>query len=174
MTILRPLDPARDGPALHAVFGDTESCRYLPDPPTRTVGETTALLRKWMTGCEDVTWAVTSEPDGDALGRVTYYREGADGVWGAGCMIIPAARGKNLAAKALAQTVPYMFGVKKARRLFADIDPDNIASVRVFERLGFQYEGRLRAAWDTHIGIRDSLIYSLIDSDPFQFSNCMD
>jgi RimJ/RimL family protein N-acetyltransferase len=29
-------------------------------------------------------------------------------------------------------------------------------------RLGFTLEGRLRAEWQTHIGVRDSLIYGLL------------
>jgi RimJ/RimL family protein N-acetyltransferase len=48
----------------------------------------------------------------------------------------------------------------------ADVDPDNIASARVFEQLGFRLEGRLRATWRTHIGVRDSLIFGLLPSDP--------
>jgi ribosomal-protein-alanine N-acetyltransferase len=48
------------------------------------------------------------------------------------------------------------------RRVFADVDPDNRASIKLLEMLGFQLEGRLRAEWETHIGIRDSLIYGLL------------
>ena len=48
------------------------------------------------------------------------------------------------------------------RRVFADIDPDNAPSIRLVERLGFTIEGRLRAEWETHIGVRDTLIYGLL------------
>ena len=47
-------------------------------------------------------------------------------------------------------------------RVFADIDPDNAASIGVVVRLGFRLEGRLRQAWKTHIGLRDSLIYGFL------------
>jgi RimJ/RimL family protein N-acetyltransferase len=30
------------------------------------------------------------------------------------------------------------------------------------EKLGFSLEGRLRAEWQTHIGLRDLLIYGLL------------
>ncbi len=53
----------------------------------------------------------------------------------------------------------------------ADVDPDNTASARVFEKLGFQLEGRLRGEWDVHIGIRDSLIFGLLRDDPRPWRN---
>ncbi|MNC99893.1 hypothetical protein D3C83_183340 [compost metagenome] len=59
-----------------------------------------------------------------------------------------------------------MFEKKGARRIVADIDPDNRTSIRTFERLGFKLEGRLRSEWEMHIGIRDSLIYGLLRDDP--------
>lgn len=45
-------------------------------------------------------------------------------------------------------------------------DDENMASIRLFERLGFQREGLLRANWKTHIGVRHSVIMGLIDIDP--------
>ena len=81
-------------------------------------------------------------------------------------MIAPAARGRNLAARGLAQGIDFVFDKKGARRIFADIDPENTASIRVFEKLGFLREGVLRAEWETHIGVRDSLIMGLTAFDP--------
>ncbi len=166
-SVLRRLDPTRDGPSLHDVFGDEASCRYLPQPAFKTVDETVAQLETWTRGYEDTSWAIADAPDGEALGRVTLYRPGGDAaVWEIGVMLAPAARGRGLAHRALREAVAYGFDAKGARRIVADIDPDNTASVRLFEKLGFQLEGRLRAVTTTHLGVRDSLIYSLIETDP--------
>ena len=35
--ILRPIDPEKDGPALHAIFGDEDSCRFMTRPAAATV-----------------------------------------------------------------------------------------------------------------------------------------
>ena len=40
MNLLRPLDPDRDGEALHAIFGDEESCVYMTEPAYKSVAET--------------------------------------------------------------------------------------------------------------------------------------
>ena len=57
------------------------------------------------------------------------------------------------------------FVERKLRRVFADIDPDIQSSITLVENLGFHYEGRLRSTWVTHIGVRDSVIYSRLISD---------
>jgi RimJ/RimL family protein N-acetyltransferase len=71
--------------------------------------------------------------------------------WGNGYM--------NEALKAL---VKHAFEVVQLRRLEADVDPRNTASIRTLERLGFQREGYLRERW--HVGgeIQDALFYGLL------------
>jgi RimJ/RimL family protein N-acetyltransferase len=162
---LRPLDPERDGEALHAIFGDEASCRFMSDPPLASVAETVAKLKDWSAGCSDTVWAVVEDKVGPALGRLALIPRGRD-IWEAACMIVPAARGRGLAAKGLAPAIDHVFEHRGARRVFADADPENTASIRTFEKLGFRREGVARANWKTHIGVRDSLILSLIDIDP--------
>jgi RimJ/RimL family protein N-acetyltransferase len=163
--VLRPLDPDRDGAALHAILGDEESCRYLARPAFTSVAETVAQLKAWAGPDDNTSWAVVESPDGPALGRVSLYTHGRD-IWEAACMIVPAARGRHLAARALAEAIDTVFDTKGARRIFADCDPDNIASIRTFEKLGFRREGLLRGTWETHLGVRDSVILGLLRDDP--------
>jgi RimJ/RimL family protein N-acetyltransferase len=174
--LLRPLDPDRDGEALHAIFGDEESCRYMTGPAHRTVAETIEQLNVWTKGLEETSWAIVEAEQlpspgsgrGEyppALGRIALIPRGRD-VWEAACMVVPCARGRNLAGRALAAAIDYIFEKNGARRIFADVDPDNVASLRVFERLGFRREGLLRGNWETHIGVRDSVIYGLLRDDP--------
>ena len=164
--IVRPIDPDADGPALHAIFGDEASCRYLTRPATQCVADTVAMMREWMGNGDDINWVIADTPDGPALGRVSIYPRGKNNVWDAACMIAPSARGRNLAVRALAMALEEAFDTLGARRITADIDPDNQASIRVFERLGFTLEARLRGEWEMHIGVRDSLIYGLLRDDP--------
>lgn len=167
LSCLRSLVIDRDAEALHAILGDEASCRYLLRAPTATLEETLAQLCRWTDGWEDASWAIVEAADGPAMGRVAIYRPGDDAdVWEVGVMVVPGAQGRGLAARAVAEAVAIGFEKKRARRIVADIDPDNAASIRLFEKLGFIYEGRLRAAYKTHIGVRDALIYSLLADDP--------
>ena len=69
--------------------------------------------------------------------------------------------GQGVAWEALTALLRHLFA-EGQRRVFADIDPDNAPSIGLVERLGFVLEGRLRAEWETHIGVRDTLIYGLL------------
>ena len=162
--MLRLLDIDRDGPALHAIFGDEESCMYMTGPATASVDETISLLKQWSVGTEKTTWAIVENEDSTALGRLTLIPRGRD-VWEVGIMLAPAAKGRGLAFHALCEAIDHGFDDLGARRILADIDPDNLPSIRLFERLGFQHEGLLRANWETHIGVRDSIIMGLINAD---------
>jgi RimJ/RimL family protein N-acetyltransferase len=161
--VLRPLDPDRDGPALHAIFGDEESCRYMTGPATASVEETIASLKTWQSGSE-TTWAVAARADGPAQGRIALIPR-REGVFEAACMIVPEARGRDLAARSLALVIDHAFASLAMHRVYADIDPDNAPCIKTFQNLGFQFEGRLRAEWKTHIGLRDSVIMGLLEGD---------
>ncbi|MBX2831948.1 MAG: GNAT family N-acetyltransferase [Rhodospirillales bacterium] len=163
---LRQLDPVADGPALHVIFGDPQSCLWLPEPASINVDATIAKLKLWTNGFEATSWVIAQSPDGPALGRISLYNTGRDkDIWEAACMVCPEARGLNYAARALAVAIERLFATTTARRVFADIDPDNQASMKTFEKLGFTQEGILRGEWETHIGIRDSVIYGLLRTD---------
>jgi [ribosomal protein S5]-alanine N-acetyltransferase len=163
---MRLLDPERDGPHLHAIFGDEDSCRYMSHPPLASASDTVALLIEWTKTCPDTSWAVADTLDGPALGRISIYPRGKNNVWDIACMIAPSARGRGIARRASAMAIDHVFEHKGARRIVADIDPDNIPSIRTFEKLGFTREAYLRAEWEMHIGIRDSVIFGLLKGDP--------
>ncbi|MEQ1608040.1 MAG: GNAT family N-acetyltransferase [Hyphomonadaceae bacterium] len=167
--VIRPFDPVADGPALHAIFGDEESCRYLARPAMASVADTIAMMQQWI-GKDDISWTLADHPGGSAIGRVAIYPRGRN-IWDAACMIVPAARGRLLAPRALALALDEAFATLGARRIIADIDPDNAASIRVFEKLRFRPEARLRGEWETHIGVRGSLIFDLMRDDPRPWRN---
>ena len=122
--IVRPIDPDADGPALHALFGDEESCRYLSRPASPSVADTIAMLREWMGRGDDINWVIADTSDGPALGRVSVYPRGKNNVWDAACMIAPAARGRQFkpvqhrAGKAPVASARHVLGISvEDRRL---------------------------------------------------------
>jgi hypothetical protein len=58
--------------------------------------------------------------------------------------------GRGLAREAVGLAIAHAFGGPGLRRIEADIDPRNLASCALVERLGFQREGLLRERW--HVG----------------------
>jgi RimJ/RimL family protein N-acetyltransferase len=67
--------------------------------------------------------------------------------------------------EALCAVVDYAFGPLGLRRLEADIDPRNDASIRAVERLGFVREGLLRERWVVAEEISDTVFMGLLARD---------
>ncbi|MEO1172239.1 MAG: hypothetical protein AAFX94_09320, partial [Myxococcota bacterium] len=83
-------DVARDAAALHAVYGDTQSCTYLSHEAFDSVAETRVQLETWTAGLEALSWAVIDPPDGEALGRVALVPVRPE-VFEVAVMLVPAA-----------------------------------------------------------------------------------
>ncbi len=61
--------------------------------------------------------------------------------------------------------IAHLFDREKCRRLFAEIDAENMASIALVQRLGFTFEGCLREHERTHKGMCDMSIYGLLSRD---------
>ncbi|MFS0738612.1 GNAT family protein [Sphingomonas sp. 1P06PA] len=155
---LRPIARG-DAEALFPLFSDPEAMRFWSSPPFSDV----EALRAWISPSDEwPAWVMVEA--GEVVGRIAIGVR-RPGVAEIGYALDRRAWGRGIAAEAVKAVIAHGFGAMGLRRIFADVDPDNIASIRLLERLGFALEGRLRAEWETHIGVRDSLIFGLLASD---------
>jgi len=158
--ILRELTRA-DASALFPSFADDEAMRWWSRGPFASEAE----LADWLvpeSGWEQGrSWAVTEGEHGPAIARFAAIDRG-DGVTEVGYLVARHRQGEGIAGEALSALIDHLFRTEKRRRIYADTDPDNAASNHLLEKLGFTLEGRLREAWTTHIGRRDSLIWGLL------------
>jgi [ribosomal protein S5]-alanine N-acetyltransferase len=163
--ILRQLRLA-DAPSLHVAMSDKAHMRWWSSAEHKNVAETQAYIG-WNASEDEghLCWAITERND-QALGWVILMPR-RDGVQEVGYILRPDHGGRGLTKEAVWAAVGYGFSALGLRRIMADIDPENIASIRLVEALGFRLEGQLRDEWKTHIGIRDSLIYAVLARDWF-------
>jgi RimJ/RimL family protein N-acetyltransferase len=76
------------------------------------------------------------------------------------------ARRRGLVTRALRLLCRYAFDELEMRRLEAVVDPENIASQRVAEKVGFRREGVMRSHMQHPDGRRrDSVLYSLLPGE---------
>lgn len=149
-----------DAAALHEAYGDPVAMRYWSSPPHRDVAETIDYIAPRPGHDPWCDWAITRRGDDRAIGTLA-AGERRPCVVEIGYLLVPSAWGQGLAHEAVSALVARLFQ-GGARRLFADTDPDNVASNTLLERLGFVREGLLRAEWETHIGVRDSVVWGLL------------
>jgi [ribosomal protein S5]-alanine N-acetyltransferase len=148
---------ARDLPGLHDCFSDEQAMRYWNAPPCKTEAETQRSLRylaKTTSPDDRLAWAVAEKRSDRCIGMVNYHhREARNQKLEIGYILMPAQQGRGLMTEAVAALVAYCFGELAAHRIEALVHPENVASIRLVERLGFLCEGGpLRDRW--HVGGR--------------------
>lgn len=105
--------------------------------------------------------------DGEFVGQLTVgsimwgsARSGQVGYW-----IDEAVAGKGITPTALAMAIDHCFFVVGLHRVEASIRPENVASRRVVEKLGFREEGLRRRYLHIDGAWRDHLCYALTVED---------
>lgn len=71
-------------------------------------------------------------------------------------------RGKGYATEALTEIIDYLINHLKKHRIIASIDPKNIDSIRLIERLGFRQEAHFKKSLFFHGEWVDDVIYALL------------
>lgn len=149
-----------DAEALFEVLSDTDLMTWWSSGPHRSVEETQAYLKPAAAG-DWRSWAITRAGEDVALGWVNAYERRAN-VSEIGYILARSAWGQGIAREAVTMLLDQLLITEGQRRVFADADPENAASIGLLTSLGFVQEGHLRAEWETHIGVRDSLIFGLL------------
>jgi RimJ/RimL family protein N-acetyltransferase len=86
--------------------------------------------------------------DGTFIGDLAVYIDTDIRTAMIGYSIHPAYQGRGYATEAAGALIDRLFDRLHVHRVAATLDPENLASARVLERLGFRYEGRaLKAAY---------------------------
>ncbi len=162
---LRPLR-LEDADALHPVFADEDLMRWWSSGPHKSVAETREYVTQNCEGERWQTWAITTIQEDVALGWVVFiHSEDRPNVREIGYILNRAAWGTGIAREAVDRVIRYGFEELGLRRICADVDPENMSSIKLLKILGFQQEAHLRQESETHIGTRDSLIFGLLRDD---------
>ena len=138
------LRPARGGDldAIHAILSDRLATAYWSTPPHSGIEES----RDWLAAMiaippgEGEDFVV--EHDGRVIGKAGLYRFPEIGY-----IFHPDYWGRGLAREALAAILHRAFAVHRLDRVTADVDPRNLASLKLLAGLGFVETGRAARTW---------------------------
>jgi ribosomal-protein-alanine N-acetyltransferase len=139
---------SRDAPALLAILGDPEVTRYHNMLTLTTLAEARAALERLeqrFTARDAIRWAIELVEDGEMIGTVGLLRFDFEHRHAeVGYEIARRWWGRGLTPEAVAAVIRYGFSVLDLHRIEAGVLPDNDASVRVLQKLGFLEEGLRR------------------------------
>lgn len=159
---------AGDTDGVLAIVGD-DRVTYWLSFASRDRDEAQAMLdgileRQVETPRSEYYLAVTESSSPEVLG---FVRLGLMGVKAAdlGYALRPESQGRGIARAAVSRMIEFGFGDLGLHRLTANIGPQNAASMRLVESLGFQREGTIRDHVHTNGAWRDSVSYSLLEDE---------
>lgn len=113
---------------------------------------------------KDQTFAFAIEVDGTAIGSIAAFRQQNIHFRCAelGYYIAEKYWGKGITTEAVKKVCDFIFANTDIIRIFAEPFAENVASCKVLEKAGFQYEGTLRSNAVKCGRVRDMKMYSLI------------
>ena len=155
-----------DVDSLYDVFSDPRVMRYWSAGPLANHEAAAAMQREIADGNLKETmwkWGLALRDTNKLIGTVTLFNLSlSNGRAEIGYAMGSAHWGNGYMNEALKALIVHAFDVMNFRRLEADVDPRNAASIRTLERLGFQREGFLRERW--HVGgeLQDAFFYGLL------------
>ncbi|WP_211772288.1 GNAT family N-acetyltransferase [Kutzneria sp. CA-103260] len=118
-----------------------------------------------LTSGQGVSLVIASQHTDEAVGHINLMRRPQPGVAGIGYWIVPSARRRGIASRAISLTTAWGLSAGDFARIEAWVEPDNHASQRVLERNGYLREGRLRSFLTFGDRRADVLVYSRISAD---------
>ena len=147
------LEPITSGHAssLFEVLGEPKVYDYIPEDPPAELADLVARYtqlesRQSPTGDQVwLNWAIRLKGEKAYLGRVeaTVYDDGSAGV---AYLLGSRFWGHGYASEAVRRILGLLFETYKCPEVFAEVDTENIASIRLLERLGFKQAGVKREA----------------------------
>jgi RimJ/RimL family protein N-acetyltransferase len=167
---VEPLDPARHAAQLFAAYADDRDgsmWTYLPRGPYGSLAE----YRNWAEGAcrsdDPLTHAIVDHATGEAVGTAAYMRIDADvGVIEIGSITYsPRLQRRAAGTEAMYLMMRRVFDELGYRRYEWKCNSLNAPSRAAAARFGFQYEGLFRQATITRGHNRDTMWFSIIDSE---------
>lgn len=155
------LRPARedDLEAMHAVLSHPLATRWWSTPPHVSRDQTRDWLAAMIAG-SDAGLDMVIQRDGQVIGKAGFFAPPE-----VGYILHPDHWGLGLAREAVTPMVERLFATTAHETATADVDPDNAASIRLLEALGFVRAGSAERTLNVGGEWKDSLYYALSRED---------
>jgi RimJ/RimL family protein N-acetyltransferase len=130
--------------------------RFWSTPPHESLEDTRRFVQATIEAPEDQSCDFIIEFEGRAVGKAGCWR-----LPEVGYILHPDLWGRGLAREALEAAIAHVFAHFEVPALTADVDPRNVRSIALLERLGFCETGRAERTWHVADEWCDSVYFEL-------------
>lgn len=165
---LRPLR-AEDAEALHEAFADPLVMRHWNLPPSTDLAETRQRIGWSLAASPEshAAWSIVQVANDRPIGLVNYHhREALNQRLEIGYLLAQSHWRNGFMREALTAVLDHCFGALDVHRVEATVEPENLASRRLLERLGFACESSgMRDRLRVGAAYRTMMMYGLLAPD---------
>ena len=163
--LLREIKP-EDVKEVFGIRSNADVMKYFGKDPLNSEDEalelidlTTEAYRKK----EGIRWGISFKNSGKLIGSGGIWRILKQHLRGeVGYELSQDHWKKGIMSEALAEMIKFSFANMNLHTIEANLDPANIASVKLLEKLGFKKEGHIKESYYQNSIFTDTAIYSLI------------
>ncbi len=146
-----------DAAEMHEILSNDDAMRYWSSPPHSDFAQTQAWIADMVAASANASEDFIIEIEGRVAGKVGAYRLPEFGY-----ILHPDFWGRGLATEAVSAFLGHVYQTRPdIVELSTDIDPRNVASIRLVEKMGFHKTGRAERTFETHIGWCDSVYFTV-------------
>ena len=142
--------------AIHGLLSDPRNMRYWSSPPHDSLAQSETWLQSMVEADPAVSDDFVVEREGRVIGKLGCWRMPE-----VGFMIASDETGQGFATEAMGAFLERRRSLGQPRRLIADVDPRNQASLRLLARHGFVETGRAQGSWTVGGELCDSIYLAL-------------
>ncbi|WP_230499896.1 GNAT family N-acetyltransferase [Sutcliffiella rhizosphaerae] len=163
----------KDSETIFAYFSQPEMTRFYGMEPFRTKLEADKFIKDFI---DDYTnlyrWGIVEKETEQLIGTCGFHAISEKHARAEiGYEIDLPYWGKGFATEAISALVHYGFDSMNLNRIGANVYPENVASCKVLEKVGFTHEGLLRGYLSQGGHYHDANVFSILRTDVFNDDN---
>ena len=151
---------------IYFLRSDPQVLQYIDRAPARSIDEAAdfvALLDNAVNNNTGISWTITHKGKDRMIGNIALWRLEKEHYRAEiGYVLHPAHQGKGIMQEAMQAVIAYAFGTMGLHSIEANINPANLPSQRLLEKIGFVREAYFRENYYYNGKFLDSAIYSLL------------
>jgi len=142
--------------AMYAIYSDQQNMVYWSTPPHPDPDTTQRMLSEKIVAFASCPVNFFIEMDGKLIGNAGMFRE-----WEVGFMLHRPYHRKGIMTEAMETIMPHIWTTTQVQTLTGDVDPNNLASVSLFQKLGFHETHRAQNTFCIDGNWVDSVYFAL-------------
>ncbi len=163
--LIRPLVES-DADSIFSIYSDSETMRYWNTEPWDDFSKSKELIQKDIKALLSGSYlrlGIETKNGSELIGNCSLFSFNEQCKRAEiGYILGRLFWGQGFMKEALTALIDYAFNILLLHRIEADIDPGNMASARILNRLGFNKEGHLKERWIVNGEIMDSDLFGLL------------